>query len=56
MIYAVDESMKNELINIYKKLSDDDKKEKPVIKKYEIKKIKTTEDKLKELFDNVEIK
>ena len=56
MIYAVNVDDMKTLIDKYKNLSDEDKKEKPVVKKYEIKKIRTTEDKLKELFDDVEVK
>ena len=55
MIYAVDESLKKELIDLYKNLSKEEKSVKPEIIKYEIKKIKTTEDKLKELFDDVKV-
>ena len=56
MIFAVDENNKRELIEKYKNLSEEDKSERPVVKKYEVKKIRTTEDKLKELFENVEVK
>ncbi|MDO5440226.1 MAG: DNA polymerase III subunit gamma/tau [Erysipelotrichaceae bacterium] len=56
MIFAVDENNKRELIEKYKNLSEEDKSERPVVKKYEVRKIRTTEDKLKELFENVEVK
>ena len=55
MIYAVDEKDKKVLIDKYKSLSDEEKQLKLVIKKYEVRKKATTEDKLKELFDNVDV-
>lgn len=55
MIYAVEDNKKKELIEIYKGLSKEEKTNKPEIQKYEIKKIRSTEDKLKELFDDVKV-
>ena len=55
MVYAFAEDEKNELIQKYKSLTPEQKKEKPEVIKYEIKKPKTTEDKLKEWFDQVRV-
>ena len=56
MIYAVSVDDMKTLIDKYKNLTPEQKQEKPVIKKYELKKIRTTEDKLKELFGDIEVK
>ena len=55
MIYAFQDSNRNELIKKFKGLSEEEKKEKPEIQKYELEKAKTTEDKLKEWFDQVSV-
>ena len=56
MIFAVDENDVHALVAKFKALSEEDRKIRPVVKKYEKKKIRTTEDKLKELFGDVEVK
>ena len=55
MIFAINEQDKKALIEKYRSLNDEDKKERPKVKKYTLKKIRTTEDKLKELFDDVKV-
>lgn len=56
MVYAVSEDDKRLLIEKYKSLSEEERNKRPVVTKYEKKKIRTTEDKLKELFGDVEVK
>ena len=55
MVYAFNSDDKNTLISLYKNLSAEEKQTKPEIKKYELKKPETTEDKLKEWFGNVNV-
>ena len=55
MIYAFSEEDKNELIKKYKALTPEQKQERPEVITYEIKKPKSTEDKLKEWFDQVSV-
>lgn len=55
VVFAIEEKDKQELIRIYRELIKDRSREPGVVEKPEIKKEKTNEEKLREMFDNVRV-
>ena len=55
VIFGVSDNDRVELINRYKNLSTEEKNNIPEIKKYELKKTMSMEDKLKDLFGDVRV-
>ena len=56
MIYAIDEEQKKELINLYKKTPVDQRNKPVYVEKYNLgNSLKTTEEKLRDMFDDIKV-